>query len=117
MPIVVGEQRSRQTLVNALGQHVDLITVHQALFVAFAVLTGLRLLARIAPAVTLVSGRAGRSLGNTTVVPGSGRRTVALVATMVAAVVAVVLLLPLADDWQDAGGRPGAPPPGPSSGP
>jgi hypothetical protein len=113
--IAVGAERSRRTLVTALGQRVDLVTVHQALFIAFGVLTGVHLLARIAPAFALTSGRAQRSLGYATAVPGSGRRTVALVATMVAAVVAVALLLPLADGWQDGGGRPGGPPPGSSS--
>jgi hypothetical protein len=114
--IAVGAERSRRTLVTALGQRVDLVTVHQALFIAFGVLTGVHLLARIAPALALTSRRAQRSLGYAAAaVPGSGRRTLALVATMVAAVVAVALLLPLADGWQDDGGRPGGPPPGSSS--
>ncbi|WP_138732495.1 hypothetical protein [Modestobacter excelsi] len=115
--IVVGEERSRQNLFTALGQRVDLITVHQALFFAFAALAGLHLLARIAPALALTSGRAPGRLGSTTAVAGSGRRTLALSATVVAAVIAVVLLLPLADDWQDDGGGPGGPPPGSSSPP
>lgn len=61
--IAVGEERSRQTLFTALGQRVDLVTVHQALFIAFAVLAGLHLLARIAPALALASGRAQVRLG------------------------------------------------------
>ena len=113
--IAVGEERGRRTLVSALGQRVDLVTVHQALFIAFAVSTGLHLLARTVPTLALTSGRAGR-LGDATAVPGSGRRLLALAATVGAAVVAVVLLLPLADDWQDAGRHDG-PPPGSSSAP
>jgi hypothetical protein len=108
--IAVGEQRSQQTLLSALGQRVDLVTVHQALFIAFAVFTGLHVLARLAPALALTTGRAQRSLGDTGAVPGSGRRTAALVATAVAAGVAVVLLLPLAGDWQHDRGRPDGPP-------
>src|SRR3954454_5029801 len=84
--ITVGERRSRQTLFAALGQRVDLVTVHQALFFAFAVLTGLHLLARIVPALLVTRGRAG---GRTVAVPGSGLGTFALTATLVAAVVAV----------------------------
>ena len=103
-------------LVSALGQRVDLVTVHQALFIASAVLAGLHLLARIAPALALTSGRAPGRLGDTAAVPGSGRRVLAPAATVGAAVVAVVLLLPLADDWQDAGRQDG-PPPGSSSAP
>jgi hypothetical protein len=97
--ITVGEQRSHQTVFAALGQRVDLVTVHQALFFAFAALTGLHLVARIVPAVTLTRGRARGRLGGTAAVPGSGRRIVALTGTLVAAVVAVVLLLPLVNDW------------------
>jgi hypothetical protein len=97
--ITVGERRSHQTLIAALGQRVDLVTVHQALFFAFAAFTGLHLLARFVPAVTVTRGRAPGRLGGTLAVPGSGLRTFALAATLVAAVVAVVLLLPLADEW------------------
>jgi hypothetical protein len=97
--ITVGERRSHQTLIAALGQRVDLVTVHQALFFAFAAFTGLHLLARIVPAVTVTRGRVRGRLGGTPAVPGSGLRTSALAATLVAAVVAVVLLLPLADQW------------------
>lgn len=115
--IAIGEEHSRRTLFSALGQRVDLVTVHQALFIAFAVLAGLHLLARIAPALALTSGRAPGRLGDTADVPGSGRRLLTLAVTVVAAVVAVVLLLPLADDWQDDGGRQGRPPHGSSSAP
>ena len=103
--IAVGEARSRRTLLSALGQRVDLVTVHQALFWAFAVVTGVHLLTRLAPALALAGGRTpgGR-------VPGSGRRAAGLAVTAVAAVVAVLLLLPLADGWQNDDRRPEGPP-------
>ena len=97
--ITLGERRSHQTLFAALGQRVDLVTVHQALFFAFAAFTGLHLVARIVPAVTVTRGRTGGHLEGTAAVPGSGLRTFALAITLVAAALAVVLLLPLANDW------------------
>jgi hypothetical protein len=108
--IAVGEENGRRTLVTALGQRVDLVTVHQALFWVFAVLAGLHVLARIVPAVALTTGRVSGPAGDRSAVPGSGRRAVALAATLLAAVAAVVLLLPLADGWQDDGRRPHGPP-------
>lgn len=110
--IAVGEESGRRTLVTALGQRVDLVTVHQGLFWVFAVLTGLHVLARLVPAVTLTTGRARRRTGGSAAVPGGGRRAAALGATLVAAVVAVLLLLPLTDGWQDDDGGPrdGRPP-------
>lgn len=115
--IALGEESGRRTLVAAFGQRVDLVTLHQALFWAFAVLTGVHVLARIVRAVTLTTGRALRAPGGATTVPGTGRRAVTLGVTLVAAVVAVVLLLPLADDWQNDGGHPDGFSPASSEGP
>jgi hypothetical protein len=112
--IAVGEGSGRSTLFSALGRRIDLLTVHQALFIAFAVVTGLHLLARIVPALTLVSSRVRAGLGARTPagVPGGGRRVTALAATLVAAAVAAALLLPLADSWRgDEGHGQFRPPP------
>jgi hypothetical protein len=58
--IAVGEETGRRTLATVLGQRVDLITLHQILFLLFAVLAGLHVLARIVPAAALTTGRARR---------------------------------------------------------
>jgi hypothetical protein len=99
--IAVGEERGRATLFTVLGQRIDWVSVHQALFVVFAVVTGLHLLARLVPALTLVSARVRRAVDARTTgsVPGGWRRVTALVATLVAAAVATALLLPLASGW------------------
>jgi hypothetical protein len=113
--IAVGDESGRSTLFTALGQRVDLVTVHQALFIAFAVVTGLHLLARLVPALTLVSARVRQKVGARVPadVPGGRRRWTALTVTLVAAAVAAALLLPLAGNWHDDGpGRFGPPPAG-----
>src|SRR3954466_11068995 len=53
--IAVGEERGRAALFTVLGQRTDWAGLHQALFVVFAVVSGLHLLARLVPALTLVS--------------------------------------------------------------
>jgi hypothetical protein len=115
--IAVGEERGRATLFTAFGQRVDWVGLHQALFVVFAVVTGLHLLARLVPALTLVSARVRRQLGARTAggVPGGGRRVAAVVATLVAAAVAAALLLPLASGWHDGGRERFGPPAGASA--
>jgi hypothetical protein len=115
--IAVGEERGRTELFSVLGQRVDWVGLHQVLFVVFAVVAGLHLLARLVPALTLVSARVRRQLGVRTAegVPGGGRRLVALVAALVAAVVAAALLLPLASGWHDDEHERFGPPPGASA--
>jgi hypothetical protein len=102
--IALGPDASRHILVRALGQRVDAVTVHQAFFAAWAVATGLHLLARLAPAIAL----AGRGVA----VPGGRRRVAAIAGTLVAAAIAAVLLVGAASAWVHAGH-----PPIPRSGP
>jgi hypothetical protein len=111
--IAVGDRSGRTPLFTALGQRVDLLTVHQALFIVFAVVTGLHLLARIVPALTLVSARVRRRLGTQApgAVPGGPGRVVGLGATLAAAAVAAALLLPLASNWHDDRQEHFGPPP------
>ena len=108
--VLLGPDRSRHTLFAAVGQRVDWVTVHQALFLAFAVLAGLHLLGRAVRVVELVSGRAHRAPGRPRRLPGRNRRATLFLVLLAAGAVAVALLLPLAGDWHDAHGpRPGPP--------
>ena len=61
--IVVGPDGGRRTLVTLLGQRIDLLSIHQASFIVFAVVAGLHLLARMVPAVVLATERGHREGG------------------------------------------------------
>ena len=93
--IALGPDASRRTLVGALGQRVDAITVHQAFFICWAAVTGLHVLARLGPAVLLAGRRSA--------VPGGGRRLTAVTVTLVIAAIAAALLLGTADAWRHIG--------------
>jgi hypothetical protein len=109
--VLVGESRGRSPLVTVFGQPVDLVTIHQALFVVFAVVAGLHLLARLVPALALTTARVRRRVGSPDAVPGARARAAVVVATLAAAAVAAALLLPLASSWQGGQG------PGPAAHP
>ena len=55
--IAVGPDSGRTSLVTVLGQRIDLLSIHQASFIVFAVAAGLHLLARLVPAVVLATER------------------------------------------------------------
>lgn len=104
--IALGQDASRTVWFSALGQDVDAVALHQALFVGFAIVTGLHLLARIVPAITLVTGRGPRTIPGRPAVPGGAGRLVALLATVAAAAITAALVLGASDDWQrDRGQR------------
>jgi hypothetical protein len=94
--VLIGQDNSRTVLVTALGQRVDWLTLHQGLFIIWAVLTGLHLLARLFPALqlTVMTRRA------TTTVDGCSLRTGALVGAIVIAAVSAVLVLSAAGSWK-----------------
>jgi uncharacterized membrane protein YhaH (DUF805 family) len=96
--IAVGQGTSERTWLTVLGQQVSAVTLHQVLFIAFGVLTGLHLLARIVPAIQLTTGRTHDEAG--TGAPGKGPRALILVMTLAAAAVAAALILPTAHGWQ-----------------
>jgi hypothetical protein len=106
--IVVGPDGGRRTLATLLGQRIDLVSVHQALFVVFAVAAGVHLLARLVPAVVLATERGHREDGSGRL-RGRGPRIAVLAATVVAGALAAALILPAASDWHDQQHRP--PPP------
>jgi hypothetical protein len=107
--ILLGENRSRQ---DGLAGY-SWVNVHQALFIVFAVVAGLHVLARVVPAVLLVRGRRKESPGRPGNVPGGGARLGILLGTLAVAALAAVLLLPGASSWQQErfhGGDDGPPP-------
>jgi hypothetical protein len=109
--IAVGPDGGRRTLTTLLGQRIDLLSLHQASFIVFAVAAGLHLLARFVPAVVLATERAHRDDGR---LRGRGPRIAVLVATLVAGGLAAALILPAASDWRK---EEHGPPPGGFSAP
>jgi hypothetical protein len=93
--IALGPNTSRHPLVTALGQRVDAVTVHQAFFLCWAVVTGLHVLTRLGPAIVLTDRRSA--------VPGGGRRLTAMIVTLLIAAIAAALLLGTADAWRHTG--------------
>jgi hypothetical protein len=108
--IAVGPDIGRRTLLTLLGQRIDLVSLHQASFVVFAVAAGLHLLGRFVPAVVLATERGRRDGGR---LRGRGPRIAVLVAAVVAGALAAALILPAAAPWQDEHRDffPGGPPP------
>ncbi len=94
--VLIGQQNSRTVLISALGQRVDWLTLHQALFLLWAVLTGLHVLARLIPALQLtVVNR-----HPTSKVDGSHLRSAAISGAVILAVVSAVLVWSASSSWQ-----------------
>jgi hypothetical protein len=94
--LALGEESSRTPVL--LGA--NWVDLHQALFVVFAVVGGLHLLARLVPALALTTRRVRERLGRPGQVSGGGRRLALVAAALAVAGLATALLLPLASDWQ-----------------
>jgi hypothetical protein len=90
--IALGEQRSRSGAIDWVG-------LHQAMFVVFAIVAGLHVLARLVPALALTTRRVRTRVGLPERVSGGGRRLALVVAALAVAGLATALLLPLASDW------------------
>ena len=104
--IAVGPTTGRRPLLTFLGQRLDLLSIHQALFIVFAVAAGLHLLARLVPAAVLATERGHRGDGR---LRGRGPRVAVLGATLVAGALAAALILPAASGWRN---EQSGPPPG-----
>jgi hypothetical protein len=106
--ILLGPNTSRRTLLDVLGQRIDTVTIHQATFAVWAVVTGLHTLARLVPAIrlTVAPTRAGRP------VPGRGRRVGVVVVTVGIAAVSAALVLSTAGAWRTQPDRRSGPAPG-----
>jgi hypothetical protein len=98
--VALGPGASRTVLFTAFGQQVDTVTLHQAMFIVFAVATGLHILARAVPAVTLATGRLMRPGSTRSAVPGGSRRVVVVLATLVIAAIAAFVVLGASTGWE-----------------
>jgi hypothetical protein len=97
--VILGRQRSRDVFVSALGQRVDWLTLHQAMFIVWAVLTGLHVLARIVPALRLAFVRPADQPS----VDGGGRRAAALAIVVVLAGISAAVVLAFGGSWHQGG--------------
>ena len=89
--IVMGPSTGRRSSPWALG--LDMLTVHQGMFIAFCAVTGLHVLARVVPAVLLISGRVRRDGEMPRQVPGRAGRLLTLsLAVLVGALTAVLVV-------------------------
>ncbi len=90
--VLIGEDASRQTLGSAAGFSFSWLTVHQAGFIAWAVATGLHVIARLVLALKTVRPRP-RSLD------GTGLRVTVVIVVLTSSVVLALLLLSQAGGW------------------
>jgi hypothetical protein len=90
--VVLGQQRSRESLFTLVGQRVDVLTLHQASFAVWAVVTGLHVLGRLLPAWQSAAGRSA-------VVPGPRGRLLLLVGSLVVAGLCALLVLAHPGGW------------------
>ena len=97
--IAIGQEASRRDLFTVLGQRVSPLTLHQLSFIVFAVVAGLHLLARFAPAVLLAGGRPHRRQPRSAV-PGRPARASVVTASVLAGAIAVVLVVPAVSGWR-----------------
>lgn len=102
--ILLGEGNSRTVLVTVLGQRIDWLTLHQGLFIVWAVLTGLHVLARTVPALQLTV----LTKHTTANVDGTRSRATVLAGCAVVAAAAAVLVLSASGSWR--GGERHGPP-------
>ena len=94
--VALGQDGSRTVLVTVLGQRVDAVTLHQGLFIVWAVLTGLHVLGRFVPALNLVVFPKIVPSG----VDGGRHRTAIMLATFALAGLTALLLLSAAGSWR-----------------
>jgi hypothetical protein len=94
--ILAGPDGSRRALLQAFGQRIDAITIHQATFAVWAAVTGLHTLTRIVPALrlTLVPRSTHRAL------PGLYWRGTALAVTVIVAAASAIVVLGAGGAWR-----------------
>ncbi len=90
--VLLGAESSRVTLLTVVVWRVDTLTLHQAAFAAWAVATGLHVLARTLPAWQLVSQRSRP--------PGVGWRGAAVVLGLAVSVALVGWVLAYPGGWR-----------------
>ena len=94
--IVVGQSASRTALVNLGGVRVDWIFIHQASFFAWFGVMTLHVLGRVVPAFQI----AGDRLRRPRAIPGLGKRSIALVGTILLGVGCALLLVNAEGSWR-----------------
>jgi hypothetical protein len=99
--VVAGPVGGRSPLVYLLGQRIDILTLHQAAFVTWAVVTGLHVLGRLIPALRLTV-RPGTPGG----VPGGYRRIAILMVTAAVAVVLAIVVVQAGHAWRTPSSYP-----------
>lgn len=100
--IAQGPVAGRTPFFSALGQSVDMLFLHKAFFVVFLVATGLHVLGRLLPAVTLATGKLERN--DRAAVSGGGARGVLLLLALVAGALAAAVVLAASSGWQHSHG-------------
>ena len=100
--ILLGPRSTRTGLGTVAGHRVDWLTLHQGLFLIWAALTGLHVLARTVPALQLTARRRPA----VTSVDGGARRAVVLAGVVAVAAAVAVWALAASGSWRsDRGGR------------
>lgn len=94
MLVLLGPVRSHQSFLDALGFRIDWVTVHQACFAVWVVVTGLHVLGRIVPALRITWGSTAAPT-----VPGSWVRWTVLAATLASAAALAVVLVHADSSW------------------
>lgn len=89
--LALGQDASLRPFLSVFGYQVSALTVHQASFILWAVVTGLHTLGRLVPATRLITGRA--------LVPGTVGRIIALTGVVAVAVLAAVLVYDASSSW------------------
>lgn len=93
--IALGPAEGRTAFLSVLGYQVSALTIHQGTFILWAVVTGVHTLARLLPAIQILTG--GKDTPGR--IPGAvSRAMVVTLALLVAGVTAVILLGP-ASPW------------------
>ena len=89
--LALGSDASLRPFLSVFGYQVSALTVHQASFIVWAVVTGLHTLGRLVPATRLITGRLA--------VPGTVARIVGLMGVAVVATLAAVLIYNASASW------------------
>jgi hypothetical protein len=95
--VVIGPGSSRTQLFQALGHRVDAVTIHQVMFVLWAVATGLHVIGRLVPALRLSLARGSTGADR---IPGRRLRALTFVAIVVLAAVSGVVVFDAAGSWR-----------------
>jgi hypothetical protein len=96
--VLLGPSTSHTPLITLFTSPVDWVTVHQAAFVLWTVVTGVHVLARLVPALRIALAGAAAAT-----VPGSAKRASVLITAAAAAVIGAVLLVQADGSWTHSG--------------